>query len=221
MLAQRIILFAALLGAALGSGFAAHSDIVHTPTFKVDGKIVVWGGHPPGSLPAGRLGDTISGKITPPAPNPSHIVQTAHLTPTHPQDTPIYTLGDPSSTFYVASNTAFNIDAALADPVSDTSEALRASLLIKVDIRGDGTVPFGTKAQYPHTGGARGGLPAKTITLADLRQSTRVFTGNQRTAKSPGSIAEQSIRFTMSTRNTIGAESKAHAHDIVYTVFIP
>jgi hypothetical protein len=203
----RIILFAALCGAGLGSGFAAHSDIVHTPTFKVDGKIIVWGGHAPGSLPAARLGDTISGKITPPAPNPSHIVQTAHL--------------DPSSTFYVASNTAFNIDAALANPVSDTSEALRASLLIEVDIRGDGTVPFGTKAQYPHTGGARGGLPANTITLADLRQSTRVFTGNQRTAKSPGSIAEQSVRFTMSTQNTIGAESKAYAHGIVYTVFIP
>ena len=134
----RIILFAALCGAGLGSGFAAHSDIVHTPTFKVDGKIIVWGGHAPGSLPAARLGDTISGKITPPAPNLSHIVQTAHLAPAHPRDTPIYTLEDPSSTFYVASNTAFNIDAALANPVSDTSEALRASLLIEVDIRGDG-----------------------------------------------------------------------------------
>lgn len=221
MLAWRIILVAALCGAGLGSGFAAHSDIVHTPTFKVDGKIIVWGGHASRSHPTARLGDTISGKFAPDAPNPSHIVQTAHLASTRPQDTPIYTLKDPSSSFYVASNTAFNIDAVLANPVFDTSEARTASLQIRVDIGGGGPVPFGGKAQYPHTGGASGGLPQSTITLADLRQPTRVFTGNQRTAKSPGSIAEQSVRFTMSTQNTVATKSKLHIHDIVYTVFIP
>lgn len=126
------------------------------------------------------------------------------------------------SSFYVASNTAFAIDAtasAVGTPVNFTLADVGFAMTVTADDTGDAT-SFGSAAQDP------GGSFAAVDDLGDLT-GVNVFTGAQRTAASRGSIMEQSVRFDVAYTlgGTLGydlsmGDGEIEA-DVVYTVFVP
>ncbi|MEM1105216.1 MAG: hypothetical protein AAGH87_02415 [Pseudomonadota bacterium] len=134
------------------------------------------------------------------------------------------------SSFYVASNVPFAIDAQsqFGGPNTDLIFLFITSLDMEVTRTGDDGVPFGSKAQFPHSAGPQGGVTAFP-NLLSLLPGRNVFTGNQRTAFEPGSIADQSVRFDLAY--SVGAQS-LQGYDmslgtfdfeveITYTVYIP
>ena len=132
-----------------------------------------------------------------------------------------------TSSFYVASNTAFFIDGQ-ATPVNGTTAAdlddIR--LTLSTTVAGNDGISFGTAAQSPHTAGASGGSRANGRRLSSMIAARSIFEGNQRTAAARGTIAAQSVRFDLLYRyrsgnidlsdGTFDAEA-----EVVYTVFIP
>lgn len=133
------------------------------------------------------------------------------------------------SSFYVASNVPFSIDGQ-ATPMAGTTNAElnRIQLTMRVTLSGsDDGISFGSAAQYPHSSGAAGGMSASGRRLTSMLTPVRVFRGNQRTARVPGSIVEQSVRFDMRyTTNLAGTYDLASGTidagaEVVYTVYIP
>ncbi|GAB5453895.1 MAG: hypothetical protein Hens2KO_01240 [Henriciella sp.] len=131
------------------------------------------------------------------------------------------------SSFYVASNTPFAIDAEASNLVEEGDfDAADIGYDLDVTVSGtDGTGPsaltFGGNAQSPGTGFS---APA---TLDLLTTQTQVFNGTARTALNAGSIVSQSVRFDATYTLGSGAaydlsqgagEVKA---DVVYTVYVP
>jgi len=223
--------WATCFGLAYLLAFSSSASILHSPKFKVDGVVIVWGtqtGDIQTDIPEAQLGTHISNtlQITDTATHRSghQIVQTARLlAPINtPQAPTLHTLKDTRSSFNVASNTAFNIDAVLANPQSLSADTLtQVRISLKANLQGHGTRAFGQKAQYPHTDGPTGGMNTEVKTLADLTQPQRLFTGNQRTAAAPGSIAQQSVQFTLDIKSTSSKTPLLQPQDIVFTVFIP
>ncbi len=135
-----------------------------------------------------------------------------------------------SSSFYVASNVPFAIDAQAFTPSTFTEFILLLITRVQMSVtqNGDDGLAFGGNAQLPHSGGATAGF-APSLRLWDLRLPQNMFTGNQRTASSPGSIADQSVRFD--AEYSIGAASLAGYDlslgtfdfqvEVVYTVYVP
>lgn len=134
------------------------------------------------------------------------------------------------SSFYVASNTPFNIDARtqFGGPNTDFIFLFITRLDMLVTLAGDDGVPFGDAAQYPHSGGPTGGMTSFP-NLWSLLPGRNVFTGNQRTAAARGSLADQSVRFDMAysvgAGNLQGYDLSLGTFDfeveVTYTVFIP
>jgi len=130
----------------------------------------------------------------------------------------------PRTSFYVASNTAFNISAEVTDVQTDpVFTAFSNAFLGFVDLvmevapvgaeRTDGTISYGSAAQPPHSDGEQGGF----------------LTPFERTASSPGSIADQSVRFDISYP-LVGATIAGYdlslgvidfGVTVEYTVFVP
>ncbi len=132
-----------------------------------------------------------------------------------------------TSSFYVASNTAFAIDAVASTVTSDVFTLADVGFEMEVTRTGtDGALAFGSAAQFPHSGGATGGVAA-VDSLDDMATAVNVFTGNQRTASSAGSIAAQSVRFdvTYTLGGVDGYDLSMGAGeieaDVTYTVFVP
>jgi hypothetical protein len=134
------------------------------------------------------------------------------------------------SSFYVASNVPFAIDAQAFTPSTFTEFILLliTRLQLSVTLSGDDGLAFGQSAQLPHSGGAGSGL-ASSLRIWDLRTPRNVFTGNQRTAAQPGSIAAQSVRFdaeyAIAAANLAGYDLSLGTFDfqveVVYTVYVP
>ena len=135
-----------------------------------------------------------------------------------------------SSSFYVASNVPFAIDAQAFVPSTFTEFILLLITRMQLSMTqaGDDGLAFGASAQLPHSGGSTGGV-APSLRLWDLRSPRNVFTGNQRTAIAPGSIADQSVRFdaeySISAANLTGYDLSLGTFDfqveVVYTVYVP
>lgn len=135
-----------------------------------------------------------------------------------------------SSSFYVASNVPFAIDAQAFTPTTFTEFILLQITRMQLSMTqtGDDGLAFGASAQLPHSGGATGGV-APSLRLWDLRNARNVFTGNQRTAILPGSIADQSVRFdaeyAITAANLAGYDLSLGTFDfqveVVYTVYVP
>lgn len=135
------------------------------------------------------------------------------------------------SSFYVASNTAFTIEAVAATtgtPVGFTLDDIGYSL--SVTESGNDGLAFGADAQFPHSGGTEGGIDnsaAGIDSLGDLTTAQTVFAGDQLTAENPGSIASQSVRFD--AVYTLGGSAGYDLSDgtglieteVTYTVFVP
>lgn len=136
--------------------------------------------------------------------------------------------------FYVASNTAFEIQA-VASNLNVTGDFSTGTALTLADIgyslavnttsATDGSITWGANAQDPHSGGT--GIVATVTDLDDINASTAVFTGDQRTAASVGTIASQSVRFdaTYTLGGTTGYDLSMGAGlieaDVTYTIFVP
>lgn len=132
------------------------------------------------------------------------------------------------SSFYVATNKAFNIDV-VASSVSDPADLALIRLRMRMTESGtDGGLSFGSAAQLPHSGNANdsgmqwGGYRRLSL----LTGGSDIFRGNRRTAEIPGSIADQSVRFDLDYRwNTGNIDLSDGTFDVeaevVYTVYIP
>jgi len=135
-----------------------------------------------------------------------------------------------SSSFYVASNVPFAIDAQAFTPSTFTEFILLVITRMQLSVTqsGDDGLAFGSSAQLPHSGGATGGV-SPSLRLWDLRFARNVFTGNQRTAAAPGSLADQSVRFdaeyAIAAANLAGYDLSLGTFDfqveVVYTVYVP
>lgn len=131
------------------------------------------------------------------------------------------------TSFYVASNEAFYIDATVA-PVGATTvtdlERVRATMV--VTLSGNDGVPFGASAQYPHSTGATGGRRMNGRQLSTMVSGFNVFRGNQATAATPGSLADQSVRFDIAYRYNFGVVDLSEGTldieaEIIYTLYMP
>jgi len=204
----------------------ANASIVDNPKFKVDGVVIVWHGES-GAIaatpPTAKIGPAITHST---AINSSPAVITGTLLPItantpRAQAFPLHAPAQGETSFYVASNTAFNIDAELAGHVALPPETLDTlSFNMTASLQGGPLPATGHKAQFPHSGGAKGGINPAITTLGDLRQRTTVFAGNQRTAAQPGTIAEQSVMFSVAYGNP-KAPLPNNSPDIIFTVFVP
>lgn len=148
--------------------------------------------------------------------------------------------GDPGtdlehrSSFYVASNTPFHIRADASLPAPGTGGFagvglgdVELSLGLRVQGR-DGPIVFGTHAQDP--GSVRRTNLAVPASLAEVA-GTLVYTGTRATAATPGTLAEQSVRFDATYRlrhptTARGAYDLSVApggvqYTVTYTVFVP
>ena len=132
------------------------------------------------------------------------------------------------SSFYVATNKAFNIDV-VASAVGDPADLNLIRLRMRMTESGnDGGLAFGSAAQLPHTGNsaASGMQWGGYRRLSLLTGGSDIFRGNRRTAQTPGSIADQSVRFDLDYRwNTGNIDLSDGTFDVeaevVYTVYIP
>ncbi len=132
------------------------------------------------------------------------------------------------SSFYVATNTAFNIDV-VASPVGDPADLNLIRLRMRMTQSGnDGGLSFGSAAQIPHSGnGAASGVQWNGYRrLSTLTGGRDIFRGNRRTAAALGTIADQSVRFDLDYRwNTGNIDLSDGTFDVeaevVYTVYIP
>ncbi|MEM7493700.1 MAG: hypothetical protein AAF296_09980 [Pseudomonadota bacterium] len=138
------------------------------------------------------------------------------------------------SSFYVASNTAFNIDAQALRVVGRNDSVLgKIYWDMEVARSGSTEINFGANAQLPHSSGPTGGI-GSVASLLDMLSPQTVFTGNQRTAASRGTLVDQSVRFdvtyvlgswqgySLHTRHTNLAEGVYEVEaEVVYTVWVP
>lgn len=132
------------------------------------------------------------------------------------------------SSFYVATNKAFNIDvvsAAIGDPADLNLIRLRMRM---TQSGNDDGLSFGSAAQIPHSGnGAASGVQwGGYRRLSTLTGGRDIFRGNRRTAIAAGSIADQSVRFDLDYRwNTGNIDLSDGTFDVeaevIYTVYIP
>lgn len=203
---------AILLVAGTGLAHVATANVSHTLKFKVDGLVIVWAGETDGiasnSAPA-QAGTSveISSAAAP-------VITGALIAENRPRFIPISTSNATGLSFSVASNTAFSIDAELVNADQFSTEELANTAF---DLSAQWAGP---KAQFPHSTGQDGGFDPTVQTLADITRRTTVFRGDQRTAASPGTITEQSVRFQM--RYATGQPSAARPDPVVIlTVFVP
>lgn len=135
------------------------------------------------------------------------------------------------SSFYVASNTPFAIDAQATAVAANTSGFTLSDVgyaLSVTQTATDGALTFGGNAQLPHSGNtSTSGVVGTVADLSDMSSAVNVFTGDRRTAASVGSIVDQSVRFdaVYSLGGAAGYDLSMGAGeieaDVVYTVFVP
>lgn len=132
------------------------------------------------------------------------------------------------SSFFVASNKAFNIDV-VASSFGDPADLNLIRLRMRLDRTGtDGGLSYGTSAQFPHSGNSNiAGLQWTNYRrLSAITTNQDIFRGNRRTAASLGTIADQSVRFDLDYRwNTGNIDLSEGTFDVEaqvdYTVYIP
>jgi hypothetical protein len=132
------------------------------------------------------------------------------------------------SSFYVATNKAFNIDV-VASSLGDPSDLDLIRLRMRLAQSGnDGGLSFGGAAQFPHSGNSnRAGVQWNGYRrLSRLTAGRDIFRGNRRTAAATGSIVDQSVRFDLDYRwNTGNIDLSDGTFDVeaevIYTVYIP
>lgn len=139
---------------------------------------------------------------------------------------------DHESSFFVASNTAFDIHAisTAATTTGDFSSLDETDITFDLSVTTSGThtytggaLAFGANAQDPSVGAD---APVTGINdLGDLLTETKVFDGGQRTAASTGALASQSVRFDATYGLDGGYDlslgTGSITADVTYTIFVP
>lgn len=136
-----------------------------------------------------------------------------------------------NSSFYVASNTAFSINAVASATTATGFDLSDIGFALSVTPSGDDGLAFGQDAQFPHTDdSATAGVVTTVDSLDDMEAGpTLVFAGNRLTAATAGSIADQSVRFD-AEYTLIGSSGTGYdlsdgtgviETEVVYTVFVP
>jgi len=136
-----------------------------------------------------------------------------------------------NSSFYVASNAAFDIFAVSTGftATGDFAGSVTAADIgyaMGINVAGDDGLAYGANAQNPSTGGT--GVIAGVDDLNDMGASIQVFDGGRRTASAVGALASQSVRFD----NTYTLNSGGGAYDlsqgvgtvtadVTFTIFVP
>ena len=142
--------------------------------------------------------------------------------------------------FYVASNTAFGVQAtrvaaknvntfgvdANGDKLVDFDD-VSYSLTLDTTGTAEAGLAFGGAAQNPHSAGT--GVDTAVVKLSDIGTDTKVFTGDRRTAAAVGGLAAQSVRFNTSyTLDTasgnavdLSVGTGELSAEVVYTIFNP
>ncbi len=138
-------------------------------------------------------------------------------------------VGSHRSSFYVASNAAFDIYASAALDATSTMAGMDLTNIthdMSITTSGDDGLAFGAQAQNP-------GTVVDVASLDDLTTATKVFDGTQRTAAAVGTLAEQSVRFDNvysldSDTAAVGVQgydlslgTGKLAADVTYTVYVP
>jgi hypothetical protein len=128
-----------------------------------------------------------------------------------------------SRSFYVASNTAFDISATASIATNSLGAALSDIDFFcdPVTLAGtDGTISFGGNSQDPSVGGSGFTCPAD---LGALGGGTIIYDGGQATAASVGTIATQSVRFNFRYDFTydLAMGTGDLDVDVTYTIFVP
>ena len=263
---KKIALGSAAVVMAFGS--AAQASVIDRPFFKVLGTVVVWSatdnsgnavvhdfilgttGSP--DLIAGDGNAVVTGTLVP--LDQSTVGSAFDANGDGNLDNPLTVadsvdaqVGEYLSSYHVASNTPFNIEA-VADQFVATGDfdesvggetpaaydALHAdniSLALAVSQTGtSGSVNFGSAAQLPYSNASTAfGAFETGTTLDNILTSSDVFAGDQRTASTAGTIAEQSVRFD-ATYNL--QDNSGNAYDmsmgfgelqarVTYTVYVP
>jgi len=135
------------------------------------------------------------------------------------------------SSFYVASNAAFDIFAQSSNLVTTgdftTLDETDISYAMALTLSGtDGTLTFGGNAQSPATGGT--GYVTAVDDLGDMTTATKVFDGGQRTAATVGGLVAQSVRFDNTYTLSAGGSGYDLSMgvgtiraDVTYTIYVP
>ena len=141
--------------------------------------------------------------------------------------------------FYVASNTAFGVQATRSNNVNTFGTNLLGEKLVdfddvnyslSVDTNGtaEDSLAFGAASQDPHSLGL--GVDTSVAKLSDITTDTVVFEGDRRTAASVGNLAAQSVRFNTSYTLDLGTAGDdidlsvgtgELSAEVVYTIFNP
>lgn len=135
-----------------------------------------------------------------------------------------------ASSFYVASNTAFAINAQASTVAASTVNFTLADVgySLAIDQAGNDGLAYGANAQLPHSGNTTtSGVVATVNDLGDMSTLTNVFTGDRRTAATTGTIASQSVRFD--AEYTLGGAAGYDLSqgtgeieaNVTYTVYVP
>ena len=135
-----------------------------------------------------------------------------------------------SSSFYVASNTAFSIRAVATLDTENSSENARLGDITRymtISRQGtdaEGTLSYGNSAQLPYSGNASEAIINNGF-LSKLSTEKAVFQGDRATANGTGTLADQSVRFTntyeMADGDGFEYGTRKVAARVVYTVAIP
>ncbi len=211
------------------TGGTASNDVDLIGGTAADGRTVVTGSLTPtkdGSSTA-ALGDILTIDDDGNSANGvTQSVDTASLTSFGAFDVTGETIGGDlthNSSFFVASNTTFNIDGN-ATALTETGDFSLADITFSMSVDPTGTVAdagiaHGSAAQDP-----LGSFP----TFANLSavNGADVYQGGQRTAANPGSITAQSVRFDATYGlGTSGYDLSMGAGEVearvVYTVYVP
>lgn len=200
----------------------AFASIEHRVAFKVEGTVILWGETHTAADIQQSVEFQSADDLIQPVSYDAPIATTGTLVPIAAANLlaanafPLAQSETSGHTFYVASNTAFNI----RSDVSAVSEGLRDTVNVDISVSA-GQGHYGKSAQLPHT--TNNGVTAGIHTLRDMQASPVIYSGTRKTAVRPGSIADQSVRFDIEyTASADENHARAFAsQDVVYTVYIP
>ena len=140
-----------------------------------------------------------------------------------------FAAGPQSHSFYVASNSAFDIFAQTGAATYTGNftagtvplTAVTWAMSISTAATTDGGVSWGGAAAQNPTGAGTGVIAATT--LGSFAAATKVFDGGQRTAAAAGSILAQSVRFTVQygLNYDLSLGTGSVSVPVTYTVYTP
>lgn len=128
-----------------------------------------------------------------------------------------------TSSFYVASNTAFTIQATATAADSTHLSKITRAMSVETSGAASGNLNFGSKSQLPNPNTTTAVTGDGVLT--NLSTSPLVYTATRKTATAAGSIAEQSVRFTntygLAGNTGLSAETGDITATITYTIAMP